>query len=156
MLPVLPFLLRNWRLAAGAALLAGLLWALPSYGQRRSEAGAASVQAQWDAEKAQIKAATIERYETEIAAYKSRLTQQEAASAALAATLSTEQDRSNRLQSALSRAKLVTHEPDPVNPSCPVPRLSGSFRLCVNAAVTGTDPALADCEAVGMRVPAAP
>lgn len=49
------WLLKYWRYAAGAALLAGLLWGLHSYGQKRFEAGAASVQARWDADEAEEK-----------------------------------------------------------------------------------------------------
>jgi len=43
-------LLRYWKLALGAALLAALLWGVHSYGVRRYKAGEAARQALWEAD----------------------------------------------------------------------------------------------------------
>jgi hypothetical protein len=83
---------RYWKVAAGAALLAALLWALHSYGQRRYEAGKDYVQAQWDAD---------ELLENQKAA--AQLASNQAAEAA-AATLNEEQVRESKQKAAAALA----------------------------------------------------
>lgn len=54
------FLLKHWRIGLGAALLAGLLWGIYSYGNKRESAGRAAVEALWKADTVAREKATDE------------------------------------------------------------------------------------------------
>jgi hypothetical protein len=117
--------------------------------------GTQSERTEWEAKVSEARAERIVAYEAKITAAKAAQAKAEADSAALSTTLANEQANVESLQTALSRAKLVTHVVEvPGQP--PVARLSRAFRLCITAGTTGNASDLASCEAVRMPVPTTP
>lgn len=98
---MIPFLSRvPWRLVGLAAIAAGALWALHSYGERRYDAGKAHVQAKWDADEAEEKRVADEatrKAELEDAADEARNAEILAQYNARVAAADRERDRVSRL-----------------------------------------------------------
>ncbi len=156
MIPAPLLLLWKYRRLAGYAVaavaLAVVAWRIAAWHKAYTELP--QVKESLTAER-KGRAADAKAWKDEVSAYTARLAKQEADTAALSASLVQAQDRAQSLQNALSRARLVNREPSPVPGDPPVVRLSRAVRLCVNAAITDTPADAADCQAVGMRVPAA-
>lgn len=145
---VQPYLLLI-KVGAAALLLGGTFW----YGHHR---GVTGERAGWEAKVSQARQERIEKYESLIRDAKVAVAKSQAASAALGTKLADEQARTQTLSDALSRARLVRHDPNPIAGQPPVVRLGSAIRVCLNAAATGTDRATADCEALGVPVAATP
>lgn len=147
----------KFRKAIGIAVAAlAVIWAIHSYGSRRYDAGRAAETAKWEKLVADAKTDRIASYEAQIIAANAAQAKAQADSAALAGKLTDAATLTQTLQTALTRARLVSRETSPI-PGCPdVPRLSRGLRVCLNAASTGAASAAQDCEAAGVRVPGTP
>lgn len=155
---MIPIALKLWkyRKLAGYALaavaLALLAWRINAWRGAYTELPV--VKESLTAER-KARAVDAQAWKAQLSEYAARVAKQEADSAVLAKTLADEQTQIERLKEALSRAKLVTYAPSVQN--CPpVPRLSSAFRMCVQAASTGTAADAARCETFGVRQPEAP
>ena len=76
------FALKHWRWLAGAAVLAFAGLMVHAYGRSRYNAGAASVQAKWDAARLAANKALIEKEREDVERYQQAITQRETALAA--------------------------------------------------------------------------
>ena len=76
------FALKHWRWLAGAAVLAFAWLMAHAYGRSRYNAGAASVQAKWDAARLAANKALIEKEREDVERYQQAITQRETALAA--------------------------------------------------------------------------
>lgn len=123
------FLAKYWKPLAVVILLAGM-W---GHGYTRGKAGQVQKQA---VDVSVARKARINEYETAIADYKSRLTQQEADTAALSVSLAAEQAKVATLLEAISKAPLVRYVTNP-STGCPEPHRTDRYRLLWNSAVTG-------------------
>jgi hypothetical protein len=114
----LALLIRYWRYAAGAAILALLWWQLHSYGSRQYQSGQAQVQARWDAANVQahaVAAAETRKRELQDAADAARNVEIENAHAKELAAAVAGRDR---YVSLLQRAREAANR-------CPAPGLAG-------------------------------
>ena len=103
------FALKHWRWLAGAAVLAFAGLMVHAYGRSRYNAGAASVQAKWDAARLAANKALIEKEREDVERYQQAITQRETALAAArtAAGKSAAAAASLRVQLDTARGRLA-------------------------------------------------
>lgn len=117
--------------------------------------GADGKQKDWDAAVSKSKGERIAYYEGEIAKANEANKVAQADTLALAGRLGEIQTFQTNLLGAINRATLTIRSTNNET-GCPDPRLAPAFRMCWNAAITGSAEAAASCGAIGVPAGGAP